>query len=327
MMHLAAIALAFVLLAAPLAAVAQQAGKVPRIGFLGGRSTPASPLLEEAFRQGLREHGWVDGQSIVIEWRNAEGHAERLPTLAAELVRIKVDVLVTSAGEPAIRAMKQASSTIPIVMAVSLDPVGTGLVASLASPGGNVTGLTIQAVEVAGKRLELLKQAVPRASRVAVLWNAAYPGKEREWHETQVAARVLGVTLHSVEVRTTGDLDKAFAAIAKERSEALIVFSEPLTLTHQKRIVDFATQHRLPLISEQREFASTGGLMTYGASLPALFRRSAYYVDRILKGAKPADLPVEQPTTFELVINLKTAKALGLTIPPSLLLRADQVIE
>ena len=326
-MHLAAIALAFVLLAAPLAAVAQQGGKVPRIGFLGSRSTPASPLLAEAFRQGLREHGWVDGQSIAIEWRNAEGHAERLPTLAAELVRIKVDVLVTSAGEPGIRAMKQASSTIPIVMAVSADPVGTGLVSSLARTGGNVTGLSIMAPDTGGKRLALLLEALPKVSGVAVLWNAADPAKVVEFAETQRAARARTIALQSVEVRSARDFDAAFAAIVKAKPDALVVMAEPLTVTHQKRIVDFATQHRLPLISELKEFASTGGLMTYGASLPALFRRSAYYVDRILKGAKPSDLPVEQPTTFELVINLKTAKALGLTIPPSLLLRADQIIE
>jgi putative ABC transport system substrate-binding protein len=278
------------------------------------------------FQQGLRDHGWVEGQNLAIEWRFADGRAERLPDLAAELVRLGVDVLVTSSGDPAIRALKQATSTIPIVMAVSVDPVGTGLVASLARPGGNITGLSIMAAEVGGKRLELLKQAVPQASRVAVLWNASHPGKELEWQDTQVAARALGVTLHAVEVRGPADFDGAFGAIASERPDALITFADPLTLTHQRQIVDFATQHQLPMISEIQEFAEAGGLMTYGASLPALFRRAAYYVDRILKGVKPADLPVEQPMKFELVINLQAAKALSLTIPPALVFQADEVI-
>jgi putative ABC transport system substrate-binding protein len=230
-------------------------------------------------------------------------------------------------GEPGIRALKEATTMIPIVMMVSADPVGTGLVASLARPGGNVTGMSILALAVGGKRLELLRQAIPRITRVAVLWNAAYPGKDLEWKDTQVAARTLGVTLQSVEVRGPADFDTAFRTIARARPDALITFSEPLTLFHQKPILDFAAKNRLPLISEIREFADNGGLMTYGASLPDLFRRSATHVDRILKGAKPADLPIEQPTKFELVINLKTAKALGLTIPPSLLQRADEVIQ
>jgi len=316
------------ILAAPLASHAQQAGKVPRIGYLSvpRADSPRAQYLLGVLQQGLRDHGWVEGQNLAIEWRFADGRAERLPDLAAELVRLGVDVLVTSSGDPAIRALQQATSTIPIVMAVSVDPVGTGLVASLARPGGNITGLSIMAAEVGGKRLELLKQAVPQASRVAVLWNPAHPGKEIEWQDTQVAARALGVTLHAVEVRDPADFDGAFVAIARERPDVLIVFTEVLTLTHQRQIVDFATQHRLPMISESREFAATGGLMTYGASLPALFRRAAYYVDRILKGAKPADLPIEQPTKFELVINLKTAQVLGLTIPPALLFQADEVI-
>jgi putative ABC transport system substrate-binding protein len=322
------VTLIFAPLAAPLACAAQQAGKVPRIGFLAlpGIDSPRAQYLLGMFRQGLREHGWVEGQNIAIEWRSAEGKAERLPDLAAELVRLRADVLVTSSGDPAIRALKHATSTIPIVMAVSVNPVGTGLVASLARPGGNLTGLSIMAAEVGGKRLELLRQAVPNASRVSVLWNTAHPGKDLEWQDTQVAARALGVTLHSVEVRGPADFDSAFAAIARERPDLLIVFTEVLTLTHQRQIVDFATQHRLPMISESREFAEAGGLMTYGASLPALLRRAAYYVDRILKGTQPADLPVEQPTKFELVINLKTAKALGITLPPALIFQADEVI-
>jgi len=314
------------LLVAPLATPAQQPAKGPRIGILAS-GVAASTRLSEPFRQGLRELGYVERQNISLTWRYAEGRAERLPELAAELVRLPVDVLVTGAGDRAILALKHATSTIPIVMAVSADPVGTGLVASLAQPGGNVTGLSIQAAEVSGKRLDLLKQAVPQASRVAVLWNASEPSKASELHDTQVAAQALGVTLHSVEVRGPDDFDGALAAIAKERPDALLVFAEPLTLNHQRRIVDFATQHRLPLMSSNKEFAEAGGLMTYGASLPALFRRAAYYVDRILKGTKPADLPVEQPTKFALVINLKTAKALGLTIAQSMLVRADEVIQ
>ena len=280
-----------------------------------------------AFRQGLRELGWIEGQNLVIEHRFAEGRAERFPDLAAALVRLRVDVIVTSSGEPAILAAKRATTTTPIVMAISGDPVETGLVASLARPGGNVTGLTILATEVAGKRLELLKEAVPRASRVAVLWNAAYPGKAFELRETQAAARVLGVSLWPVEVREPNDLPGAFSAIARAGPDALITFADPLTNTERRRIVDFAVRNRLPMISAVRPFADEGGLMTYGPNIADMCRRAATYVDKILKGAKPADLPVEQPTKFDLVINLKTAKALGLTIPPSVLLRADRVIE
>jgi putative ABC transport system substrate-binding protein len=317
------------LLAAPLAADAQGARQVPRIGWLGldAGTAPRTQYFNEVFRQGLREHGWIEGQNVTIEYRSAEGRAERFADLAVELVRLPVDVLVTWAGEAAIRALQHATSTIPIVMAVSAAPVETGLVASLARPGGNVTGLSIQAVEVGGKRLELLQQAVPQASRVAVLWNAAHPGKALQWHDTQGAARMVGVTLHAVEVRGPDDFDAAFARLSQERPDALIVFSDGLTLAHQRQIVAFTTQHRLPMISESKEFAEAGGLMTYGASLPHLVRRAAYYVDRLLKGAKPADLPVEQPTEFELILNLKTAQALGITFPPALLLLADEVIQ
>jgi putative ABC transport system substrate-binding protein len=303
--------------------------KVRRIGYLGkchGHGSRSQYFLD-ALRHGLRELGWVEGQNLVIEWRFAEGRDERLPELAAELVRLGVEVIVTGGGEPVVRALMHATSTMPIVMAVSVAPVEAGLVASLARPGGNVTGLSIQAAETGGKRLELLKEAVPQATRMAVLWNAAHPGKDLEWHYTQVAAQALGVTLHSIEVRRPDEVDGALAAVAAERPDALIVFSEPLTLGHQRRIVDFATQHKLPMISETSEFAEAGGLMTYGASLSALFRRAAYYVDRILKGAQPSELPVEQPTVFELVINLKTARTLGLTLPPTLLFQADRVIQ
>jgi putative tryptophan/tyrosine transport system substrate-binding protein len=321
--------LALGLLVAPLASAAPPLGKVFRIGWLNGLPRGAVDPhghLWAAFRQGLREHGWIEGQNLVIEWRYGEGTLERLPALAAELVRLGVDVLVTGGGEPTIQALKQATSTIPIVMAVSADPVATGLVASLPRPGGNITGLSIQAAEVGGKRLALLKEAMPQASRVAVLWNAASPGKALEWQDTQIAARALGVTLQSMEVRGPDEFDGALAAIARARPDALLTFSDPLTLVHRTQIVEFAAQNRLPLMSEIKAFAEAGGLMTYGASLPDLFHRAADYVDRILKGAKPGDLPVEQPTKFELVINLKTAQALGLTIPPTLLFQADEII-
>jgi putative ABC transport system substrate-binding protein len=291
------------------------------------KARPAAVVTWGAFKAGLREHGWVENENLVFVFRYSEGRPERYSRLAAELVALKPDLIATGLGEPAIRAVKEATATIPIVMAVASDPVGSGLVASLARPGGNVTGLSILAPAVGGKRLQLLREAVPKVSRVAVLWNAAYPSKEHELKETEAAARTLGIILEPVEVRGPDDFDKAFAAIRRARPDAAIVFSEPLTLTHWRRIVDFVTNNRLPMISEMKEFAEKGALMTYGASLPDLFRRAAGYIDRILKGAKPDDLPVEQPTKFELVINLKTAKALGLTIPPSLLLRADEVIQ
>jgi len=312
--------LALGLLAAPLAAEAQPAGKVRRIGLLGLACTdsPRDQYQREVFLQGLREFGWVEGQNLAIECRSTD--------LAAELVRLPVDVIVTG-GERQSLAAKQATSTIPIVMAVSAAPVEAGLVASLARPGGNVTGLSIMAPEGGGKRLELLKDAVPQASRIAVLWNAAHPGKALEWQATQAMARTMGVTLHSVEVRGPDDFDGAFATIARERPDALIVFSDALVTPRHRRVVDFATQHRLPMISETKEFAEAGALMTYGASLPTLIHRAAYYVDRILKGTKPADLPVEQPTKFELVLNRKTAQALGITFPPTLLILVDEVLQ
>ncbi len=315
------------LLMAPLAADAQPLANIPRIGWLGGTSPAVNPAVLEAFRHGLREHGWVEGQNLVIEYRWAEGRFERLPDLAAELVRLPVDVIVPVASDPAIRAAQQATSTIPIVMAVSSDPVGSGFVASLARPGGNITGVSGLVPEVAGKRLQLLKDVVPHAARVAVLWNATHAGKVLEWQETQVAAQALGVTLQSIEVRGPDDFAPAFAVLTTERPDALITLAEPLTIMYRRQIADFAVTHRLPMISQLKEFAEAGGLMTYGTSLSGLFQRAAYYVDRILKGAKPSDLPVEQPTKFELVINLKTAKALGITIPPSLLLLAEEVIQ
>jgi len=317
------VALALGILAAPLAAGAQRP-EVPRIGVLDQSAAP-NPLLE-AFKESLRKQGWVEGQNVGLEYRYANGQLERLPQLAAELVRLKVDVIVTW-GEPGIRAARGATSTIPIVMALSGDPVGTGLVASLARPGGNITGLSLLNLELGSKRVALLKEAVPKVSRVTVLWNAANPVKALELQSTQDAAEALGVRVTSVEVRASTDFAPAFSTIAKARSNGLIPLVETLTIVHRRQIGAFALKNRLPMIAELREFAEAGGLMTYGPSELDLFRRSATYVDKILKGAKPADLPVEQPTTFELVINLKTAKALGLTIPQSVLVRADEVIQ
>jgi putative ABC transport system substrate-binding protein len=316
------------LLAAPLAAEAQQAGRVPRIGFLG----PASPSNRspglDAFRQGLRELGWVEGQNIVIDYRLAEGRYDRLPALAAELARLKADIIV-AVGTPGVAAAKKATETIPIVMiAGSADPVGLGLIASLARPGGNVTGLSFSAgPEIFGKGLELLKEIVPKVRRVAILSNPASPVQPLFIREVNVAARSLGVQLQLLEARGPDEFDGAFAAMAKERLGALLVVSDLMFILHRTRLADLVARSRLPAAYGDRDHVEAGGLMSYGASVRDLFRRAATYVDKILKGANPADLPVEQPTKFELVINLKTAKALGLTIPQSLLLRADEVIE
>ena len=330
-----AVILTVSLILAPLGAVDAQeykAGKVYRIGWLGTyppeeKVRPGAVVNWEAFVQGLREHGWIEKRNFVFERRYTWAEVERYPRLAAELVALKPDVVVTAAGDAAIRALTTATKTIPIVMAVSADPVGAGLVTSLGRPGGNVTGLSMQATDAGGKRLELLREALPKASRVAVLWNATYPSKAIEFRETQLAARSLNITLQSVEVRSPRDFDGAFVAIAREKPDALVTLSDALTLRHQREIVAFTTKHRLPMVSEQAEFAEAGGLMTYGASLTALFRRAAFYVDQILRGTRPDTLSIEQPTKFELVINMKTAKALGLTIPESLLGRADQVIQ
>jgi putative ABC transport system substrate-binding protein len=318
------------LLATPLSVEAQQqAGKVHRIGMLAAKDLAAdseTQALFEAFAQGLRSHGWIEGENITMVRRYAEG-PERYPAVAAELATLRPDVIVTALGEPAIVALKNATSTIPIVMLVSADPVGTGLIASLARPGGNITGMSLLAPETGGKRLEILKQAVPKAVRVAVLWNAAYQGKAAEFKDTQATAAALKVTLQPVEVREPKDLDRALSISPRHPPDAMIVFSDPLTVSHRRQIISYATKARLPMISELREFAKAGALMSYGASIADLLRRAAGHVDKILKGARPADLPIEQATKFELVINLKTAKALGLSIPPALLGRADQVIE
>jgi putative ABC transport system substrate-binding protein len=280
----------------------------------------------DAFRQQLRQLGYVEGQNLVIEYRWAADRDDQLPRLAADLVQLKVDVIVVEGHTPAIQAAKQATSTIPIVMAVSGDPVNTGLVESLARPGGNVTGLSLLTPDLAPKRLELLKEAVPTLARVAVLWNAANPVKVLDWHETQAAASALGLQLQSLAVRGPTDFDGAFAATTRDRADALVVLPDGLINSHRKQIVDFAMTSRLPGMYPYREFVAAGGLMSYAPSYVDLFRRAAVYVDRILQGAKPADLPVEQPIKFELVLNLKTAQALGITIPPMLLFQADEVI-
>jgi putative ABC transport system substrate-binding protein len=314
------------LLAASRVAHAQPAGKVHRIGYLGSGSITSNPHLPGAFRQGLRELGWIEGQNIVIEYRFADGRLDRLPALAAEVVRLKVDIIAAS-PTPAALAAKNATGTIPIVFTSVPDPVGLGLVASLARPGGNVTGLTYSVgFNIFGKDLELLKEAVPKARRVAVLSNPASPSQPLTMSEIRDAARSLGLQLLLVEARGPGDFDGAFAAMAKERVGALFVVTDPAFIPHRARLTELTAKNRLPSIFTQREDAEAGALMSYGPSLSDMYRRAATYVDKILKGAKPADLPVEQPTKFELVINLKTARAIGLTLPQSLVQRADEVI-
>ena len=309
----------------PLAAHAQQAEKLRAIGYLNPGSGPPAPGITALF-DALAELGWIEGKNVVFERRYAENRLERLPELAAELVRLNVEVIV-AAGTLGPLAAKQATSTIPIVMTASGDPLGSGLVASLARPGGNVTGMSLMAPDLGGKRLELLKEILPRLARVAVLWNAANPYPAIVFKETQAAGRTLGIEVQSLEVRGPDDFDSAFEAARKQRPDALITVEDPLTFTYQKRIADFAVADQLPSLHGLRGDVVAGGLMSYGANIADLFRRAAGYVDKILKGAKPADLPVEQPTRFELVINLKTARALGLAIPPTLLARADEVIE
>ena len=313
------------LLAFPLATVAQQPGKVPRIGYLSSLSPSVTALWDQAFRQGLRDLGWVEGKNISIDYRYAEGRTDRLPDLAADLVRQKVDVIVTSVTPDALAAQK-ATKVIPIVMATTGDPVAIGLVDNLARPGGNVTGLSQIGGELIGKRLELLKEIVPQLSRVAVLWNPQNAGSTNTWKSIQLAARQLGVGLHSLEARSPNDFAKAFEDAARARAGGLIIIADPLFGGNLKRIADLAATNRLPSIFQTREFVDAGGLMAYGPDRSALFRRAAAYVDKILKGAKPSELPVEQPTKFELVINLKTAKAIGLAIPRSVLLRVDEII-
>jgi putative ABC transport system substrate-binding protein len=314
-------------LAAPWASDAQPT-KVPRIGFLsaGSRSDSASQHNRDVFRQGLRDLGYVEGQSIAFEERWADGRYERLPELAAELVRLNVDILVTVAT-PATRAAQQATRTIPIVMTLVSDPVESGLVANLARPGGNTTGFSFMHPELSRKRLELLKEIIPKIARVAVLSNPSNPNTPPLLRETKAAARALRLELQVVEVRDSTQLDSALSAMIRDRADALVVMPDLVFLNQRRRIVDLVAQNRLPAMYPWREPVDAGGLMAYGANGPDILRRAAVYVDRIVKGTKPSDLPVEQPTKFELVINLKTAKALGLTIPQSVLLRADEVIQ
>ncbi len=307
----------------PLASEAQQP-QLPRIGVLSSFAEPDPQV--EALREHLRELGWTEGQNVGVEYRYANGKFGRIPQLVDELVRLKVDVIVAG-GELGIRAARDATRTIPIVMANSGDPVGTGLIESLARPGGNITGLSLLLPELGSKRLALLREAAPRVSRVAVLWNPANAAKPLEWKSMQDAAGTLGIRVTSIEVRESADFPPAFSAITKGRCDALIPLVDPLTRTHRRQLGEFAIKDRLPMVAESRDFAEAGGLLTYGPSLLDLWRRAATYVDKILKGTKPGDLPVEQPTKFELVINLKTARGLGLRIPQSILVRADEVIQ
>ena len=310
----------------PLAAHAQQPARIPRVGFLGNSTAALEANLVGPFRDGLRELGYEEGRDIVIEDRWADGRYERFPALIAELIALNVDTIVT-AGTPASLAVKNATTTIPLVMVAVGDPVATGLVASLARPGGNITGLTSISVEMEGKRLELLREVVPKVSHIAVLWNAASPIQVIEEGEVRAAAGVLGIKMLSLGVRTREEIDDALATIIGERPDALLVLADRLFLHHRTRIMDFAAQQRLPGVQAYRELVEAGGLMSYGPSYADMHRRAAAYVDKILKGAKPADLPVERPVKFELVVNLKAAKALGLTIPPSVIFRADEIIE
>ena len=308
----------------PAIAGAQQAGKVYRIGYLSLRSGPAAQ--DEALRRGLRELGYIEGRTIAIEYRWAAWKDERLPELAAELVRLKVDVIVAAATLAA-EAVKRATSTIPIVITGVGDPVGSGLISSLARPGGNITGLAVMSSELAGKRLQILHELLPRATRVAVLAHRRVSTTPLLTDEMRAAAQQAGVQLVVQEVNEAADLPAAFAAMQRERAQALVVQLSPLTTDHRQRVAELAAQHRLPAMYYNRDFVDAGGLVSYGPNLVEIYHRAAFYVDKILKGAKPSDLPVEQPTRFELVINLKTAKALGITIPQSILFRADHVIQ
>jgi putative tryptophan/tyrosine transport system substrate-binding protein len=306
-------------------AQAQQPTKIPRIGYLSA-GFPVGSERKVAFQQGLRELGYVEGKNILIEYRYAEGKFDRLPALAADLVHLKVDLIVTAGPLPT-RSAKEATSSIPIVMAQDTDPVGNGFVASLARPGGNITGLSTLAPEISGKQLELLKETIPKLSGVAVLGTSTRPGNAQALKETEFAAGTFGVRLQYLDVLSSKDIETAFRVASKGRAEAVLVLGGPVLNSYRTQIADLAAKNRLPAIYERAEFMDAGGLMFYGASLTEMFRRTATYVDKILKGAKPADLPIEQPTKFELVINLKTAKQIGLTIPPNVLARVDRIIK
>jgi putative ABC transport system substrate-binding protein len=320
-----ALAVSAMLFALCFSVEAQQPTKVPRIGYLAAISLSALAARTEAFRQGLRELGYVERKNIIIEWRYAEGRLDRLPALAAELVRLNVEVIVTSAP-PATRAAKEATATIPIVMTNDPDPVGNGFVASLARPGGNITGLATLALELSGKQLELLKETVPRLSRMAVFGTSTFPGQAQMLREVELAAGAFGVKLQYLDVLSPKDIETAFRAASKERADAVLVLASPVFANNRTEIAELAIKSRLPAIYYRSEFVEDGGLMSYGASFTDLDRRAAIYVDKILKGAMPADIPVEQPKKFELIINLKAAKQIGLTIPPNVLARADRVI-
>jgi putative tryptophan/tyrosine transport system substrate-binding protein len=315
-------------LAAPLAAGAQQGDQIPRVGYLSPGSPSDLVRLRRfgAFRQGLRDLGHVEGQNIAIESRWADGNYDRYPALAADLVRVKSKVIV-AVGGAATQATQQATKTIPIVMSVVLDPVGSRLVASLARPGGNITGVSVMAPDIVGKQLQLLKEAVPSVSRVAVLWNPANPGSAPQLREVEATSRALKMQLQVLEARVPQEIDSAFAAMTRERAGAVVILADAIFTNQRRQIAELSMKGRLPSVYGVREYAEAGGLMDYSVDSLYLEGRAAIYVDKILKGAKPADLPIEQPTKFELIINLKTAKALGLTIPPSLLARADQVID
>ena len=320
-------AVAAALLTIPLAIEAQQAGKVSRIGYLGQNSADVGQRQLAAFRQGLRERGWVEGENIVIEWRFAEGQVDRFPALIAELIRLKVDIIVTTSSATT-WAAKDATKSIPIVMAASANALGEGLVTSLAHPGGNITGMTFLAgPEIAGKQLQLLKEVVPAASRIAVLMNPTNRSHAPFAREAKVAARSLGAQVQVLEARDPDQFDSAFAAMTKEHAAALLVLTDSVFLGQRRRVTDLAAKSRVPALYSQKEFVDDGGLVSYGPNLSDMFRRAATHVDKILRGAKASDIPIEQPTKFELVINLTTAKALGITIPQSLLLRADEIIE
>jgi len=322
------LALCAMLLALSFPVDAQQTKKVPRIGFVSGAGDPSNPgPAVEAFQKGLRDRGYIEGKNILVEYRYAEGRQDRVPSLVSELVQLKVDVLVLLTL-PSVRAAKEATKTIPIVMVLAVDPVATGIVDSLARPGGNITGLSTLQRELSGKRLELLKEAVPRMSRVGVLWDAGAPGSAIGFKEYEAVARALKIQLQSLELRgPTPDLEGAFRVAVKGRASALVTVRNPMLRRYTKRIAELAIKNRLPSIYEGSESVEAGGLMSYGVNDAENFKRAAYYVDRILKGAKPADLPVEQPMRFEFVINLKTAKAIGLTIPQWTLMKADKVIQ
>jgi putative ABC transport system substrate-binding protein len=309
------------------AAMAQRPAKIPRIGFLASGSTTTDAPRVEAFRQGLRDLGYVEGQNIVIEYRYGEGKTERFPDLATELAQLKVDAIVTG-GATATRAAKNTTTLIPIVMSNVTDPVELGLVASLAKPGDNITGLTNLAPEVGGKRLELLKETAPNLSGVLVLGDPTSPSHAIGWRETEIAAKSLGVQVQSLEVRPPNpDFERAFSAIARDHADALLTLSQPLIVVHRKQIVDFTMKRRMPAIFHTEDFIEAGGFMSYAPNIAGMFRRAATYIDKILKGRKPAELPVEQPKKFEFIINLKAAKQISLTIPPNVLARADRVIK